>query len=390
MEINKIIKLRINNGNIEEINKLLATWRYSVIQKRKGINIDELKIPTTYKVSLKNFDNFEISIFHTILFNTGFSIDFDNNEVKLTSLEKYKRISLKIFEEDMEYLKKEIENGAKATEVMIIPPSYKKGKHRRREIVKNKHWKLHITLKKDIELLTKEEFRKLQRIAIIGIDLNSRHGIGYAVWSWNRSNGSIKEEEIGFVKPKIKPHIFQEKVLRRLQRNHRDAVKYNELYQRINKRIQRQNKSWIEKVSKEIISIALESIKKYNCDVSIISFEDLNNYEVNNNKRINKANNQWLRKIIKRTFEKSLWNYPNRILTYLPTFNKNQRNLQQILVDAYETSKKCSKCGNYIEFVSNNEIYCKHCDRHKNRHLNSADNVVRKAIIKLCYSIDIL
>ena len=216
-----------------EINKLLAIWRYSVIQKRKGINIDELKIPTTYKNSLKNFDNFEIPIFHPIAFNTGFSIDFENNEVKLTSLEKYKRISLKIFEEDMEYLKKEIENGAKATEVMIIPPSYKKGKHRRREIIKNKHCKLHITLKKNIELLTKEEFKKFQRIAIMGIDLNSRHGIGYAVWSWNRSNGSIKEEEIGFVKPKIKPHFFQEKVLRKLQRNHRDAVKYNELYQRI-------------------------------------------------------------------------------------------------------------------------------------------------------------
>jgi hypothetical protein len=28
----------------------------------------------------------------------------------------------------MEYLKKEINNGAKATEIMIIPPSYLKGK----------------------------------------------------------------------------------------------------------------------------------------------------------------------------------------------------------------------------------------------------------------------
>jgi len=83
----------------------------------------------------------------------------------------------------------------------------------------------------------------------------------------------------------------------------------------------------------------------------------LNNYEVNNNnnnKRINKKNTEWLRKITKRTFEKSLWNYSMKILTYLPIFNKNQRNLQQILVDAYETSKKCSRCGNYIEFISNN------------------------------------
>jgi hypothetical protein len=45
--------------------------------------------------------------------------------------------------------------------------------------------------------------------------LNSRNGIGYAIWTWNRSNGLIKEE-IGFITSKIKPHFFQEKVLRKL------------------------------------------------------------------------------------------------------------------------------------------------------------------------------
>ena len=357
--------------------------------KRKGINIDELKIPTTYKNSLKQFNNFEIPIFHSIFFNTGFSIDFDNNIVYITDPEKkYHRIHLKIDEENMEYLKKEVNNGAKATQIMIISPSYLKGKHKRREIIRNKHWKLHITLKKNIELITKEDFKKFQRIAIMGIDLNSRYGVAYAIWTWNRNNGLIKEEEMGFIKPKIKPHFFQEKVLRKLQRNHGDAVKNNELFQRINKRIQRQNKDWIEKASKEIINIALQSIKKYDCEVSIIAFENLSNYKANNNNRkeVNKANNQWLRRIIKRTFEKSLWNYSTKILAYKPI--KNQKNLEQILVDAYETSKKCSRCGNYIEFISNNEIYCKYCNRHKNRHLNSADNIARKAMINLCYSID--
>jgi len=32
--------------------------------------------------------------------------------------------------------------------------------------------------------------------------------------------------------------------------NHGISVKYNELYQKINKRIQRQNKDWIEKYQK--------------------------------------------------------------------------------------------------------------------------------------------
>jgi len=263
-----IIKLRINNENIKELENTLNAWNIAKWKYRRNESFD---LPSTLKASMKLFDCFKVS--HLTFCETGFSIDFDNNEVKLTSLEKYKRITLKINEEDMEYLKKEIENGAKITMITVIPPSYKRGKHGRREIVKNNCWKFHVNLKKDIELLTKEEFKKFQRIAVIGIDLNSRHGIGYAVWSWNRSNGSIKEE-MGFIKPKIKPHIFQEKVLRKLQRNHGDAVKYNELFQRINKRIQRQNKSWAEKVSKEIINIALNSIEKYKCNIAIISFED--------------------------------------------------------------------------------------------------------------------
>jgi transposase len=393
LEVRKTIRLRVeeDNENQRDLEKLLAIWRYSVIQKRKGINIDNLNIPTTYKVSLKNFDNFEIPSFHPILFNTGFSIDFENNTIYITHPEKkYHRIHLKVNEENMEYLRKEINNGAKATEVMIIPPSYLKGKHKRREIVRNKHWTLNITLRKSIELLTVEKFKKLRKVAILGIDLNSRHGVGYAVWTWNRSNGLIKEEEIGFIKSKIKPHFFQEKVLRKLQRNHGNSVKNNELWQRINKRIQRQNKDWTEKASKEIINIALESIEKYNADITIIAFEDLSKYKANDNNRkeVNKANNRWLRRIIKRTFEKALWSYSTKILAYKPI--KNQKNLEQILVNAYKTSKRCSRCGNYVEFISNNEVYCRHCNKHKNRHLNSAGNIARKAIINLCYYIDVL
>ena len=153
---------------------------------------------------------------------------------------------MKINEEDMEYLKKEIENGAKATEIMIIPPSYKKGHHRRREIVKNNHWELHITLKKNIELLTKEEFRKFQRIAIIGVDINSKYGVVYSLWIWNTKEDSLKPIRARFL-PKMKSHQFQELEKQRLQEIHKDSVKYNTLWQRINRKIRRQNNNWVEK-----------------------------------------------------------------------------------------------------------------------------------------------
>jgi hypothetical protein len=102
MQIRKIVKLKINNENLEELEKLLAIWRYSVIQKRKEININNPNILTTYKNSLKQFNNFEIPAFHPIAFNTGFSIDFENNRVYITHPEKkYHRISLKVDEENM-------------------------------------------------------------------------------------------------------------------------------------------------------------------------------------------------------------------------------------------------------------------------------------------------
>jgi len=95
-------------------------------------------------------------------------------------------------------------------------------------------------------------------------------------------------------------------------------------------------------MSKMLIDVALESIKQYNCEIGVIAFENLKDYEVNknsNSKKINKKNAEWLRgKIIQKTFEKSLWNYSMKVLTYLPTFNKNQKNLEQILVDANGTT----------------------------------------------------
>ncbi|MEM3630918.1 MAG: zinc ribbon domain-containing protein [Nitrososphaerota archaeon] len=379
MEIRKIIKLNIN----ENLRNILNHWNISKYRYRRNMNFD---LPSTLKASMKLFDCFEVS--HLTFCETGFKIDFENNIIWLTSLEKYKRTPIKIAEEQVKYLKKEIDNGAKATMIRVLPPSYKKGHHRRREIVKKGHWELHVILKKNIELLTKEEFRKFQRIAVIGVDLNSRHGIGYAVWTWNRNDGLIKEEEIGFVKPKIKSHVFQEKNLDKLRRNHGNSVKYNIRFQRINARIQRQNKDWIEKVSKKLIDIALESIEKYNCEIAIISFEDLKEYEAgNNSKKINKKNAEWLRKIIQRTFEKSLWNYSMKVITYLPIYNKNQRNIQQILIDSYKTSRICSRCGNegkLIKYLAKGKIKryfkCNNCGYKDNRHFNASANIAKRTI----------
>ncbi|MEM1574600.1 MAG: zinc ribbon domain-containing protein [Nitrososphaerota archaeon] len=178
----------------------------------------------------------------------------------------------------------------------------------------------------------------------------------------------------------MKSHQFQEIKKWQLQENHGISVKYNELFQRINKRIQRQNKDWIEKISKKLIDIALESIEKYNCDIAIISFEDLKNYEAgNNSKKTNKKSAEWLRKIIKRTFEKSLWNYSMKVLTYLPTYNKNQRSIKQILVDSYKTSRICSRCGSYGK-IKGKEFFCSKCGLINNKHINASKNIAKRTI----------
>jgi len=383
LEINKIVKLKVNNENLKELENTLNSWNIAKWRYRRNENFD---LPSTLKASMKLFDCFEVS--HLTFCETGFSIDFENNEVKLTSLKKHRRFSLRIFEEDMEYLKKEIENGAKPTMIMVLPPRYKKGHHRRREIVKNKHWKLHITLKKNIELLTKEEFRKFQRIAIIGVDINSKYGVAYSLWIWNTKEDSLKPIRARFL-PKIKSHQFQELEKQRLQEIHKDSVKYNELFQRINRKIQRQNKDWVEKMSKMLINIALESIKEYNCEIAVIAFENLKDYKAgNNDKRINKKNAEWLRgRIVQRVFEKSLWNYSMKILTYLPTYNKNQKNLRQILVDADGTTIYCSKCGSkgkLVKYIAKGKIKkffkCNNCGYSNNKHFNAGNNIAKRAI----------
>jgi predicted adenine nucleotide alpha hydrolase (AANH) superfamily ATPase len=60
-------------------------------------------------------------------------------------------------------------------------------------------------LKKNVELLTIEEFKKFQRIAVIGVDLNSKYGIAYSLYIWNKSNNSLKQIEVKIL-PKIKNH----------------------------------------------------------------------------------------------------------------------------------------------------------------------------------------
>jgi hypothetical protein len=57
-----------------------------------------------------------------------------------------------------------------------------------------------------------------------------------------------------------------------------------------------------------LINITLKGIEEYNCEVGVISFENLKEYEVNknnNSRRTNEKNSKWLRgRIVKRIFEK--------------------------------------------------------------------------------------
>jgi len=109
-------------------------------------------------------------------------------------------------------------------------------------------------------------------------------------------------------------------------------------------------------------------------------FEDLRDYESgNNNKRTNKKNAEWLRRIVKRTFEKSLWNYSTKVLTYLPTFSKNQINLEQILVKARNTSIICNKCGSKGK-INGRMFECKYCGYKFDKHLNASNNISKRTI----------
>jgi transposase len=71
-----------------------------------------------------------------------------------------------------------------------------------------------------------------------------------------------------------------------------------------------------------------------------------------------------------------------KILTYLPTFNKNQRNLRQILVNADCTSIKCYRCGSFgkIGKRKNSFFICEKCGLVTNKHYNASNNISKRTI----------
>jgi transposase len=76
-----------------------------------------------------------------------------------------------------------------------------------------------------------------------------------------------------------------------------------------------------------------------------------------------------------------------KILSYLPTFSKNQKNLRQILVDADGTTITCSRCGSkgkLIKYIAKGKIKkffkCNNCGYKDNKHFNAGNNIVKRAI----------
>ena len=68
-----------------------------------------------------------------------------------------------------------------------------------------------------------------------------------------------------------------------------------------------------------------------------------------------------------------------KILTYLPTFNKNQKNLEQILVDADGTTINCSRCGSK-GIKRGREFFCNKCRFTDNIHINASRNIAKRTI----------
>ncbi|MFH7859912.1 MAG: zinc ribbon domain-containing protein [Candidatus Aenigmatarchaeota archaeon] len=70
----------------------------------------------------------------------------------------------------------------------------------------------------------------------------------------------------------------------------------------------------------------------------------------------------------------------------MPTYNKNQRYTEQILVDSYKTSRICSRCGNegkLIKYIAKGKIkkfFKCNCGYKDNKHFNASSNIAKRAI----------
>ncbi|MEM1574530.1 MAG: hypothetical protein QW755_00370 [Nitrososphaerota archaeon] len=82
MQIRKIVKLKTIDNN-EYLYNILNAWNIAKYRYRRNIEFDLL---STLKASMKLFNKFNVS--HLTFCETGFNIDFENNIIWLTSLEK--------------------------------------------------------------------------------------------------------------------------------------------------------------------------------------------------------------------------------------------------------------------------------------------------------------
>jgi len=258
---------------------------------------------------------------------------------------KYK-IPLKIQEEYIDYLKKEIENNAKISKIALLPPSLAYGEEK---------WKLYITLIKNIDLLT--TIKNFQKISIIGIYLNKGGDVAYSLWIWNNKEALINQEKNEYIKLNFNEYRFHKREIR----------SFISLYPKIIRELLITFYS-AEKISDEIINIALKSIEEYKCNIAIISFID----------RISRGpTNLILQSIIRGVHGKALWNYPNKIITYFP--KKKEKKIKQILIDPRNNIGLCSNCNNKMEYKGK-IAYCKKCNKEIDIYLNYSSNIAKRTI----------
>ncbi len=370
METTKTVKVEVLRGDERKLHKVVDTWNIAVWRWRRE---QQLSPPATLIDTMTNYYDFYNVARCPVFCSTGFAVNIDGEMVKLTTLDRYQRATLKVG--GLQRVKREVDEGAKLTNIMLVPP---------RPSIGRKRWMLHFTLRKDVNLVTVDEFKDFEKVAVLAGDLNSRHGVAYSLWTWNVTNGCMRPVRSAYL-PKVRSHMFQRKNLEKLQRNHGCSVKHNIRYHRIVARMRRQDKDWVEKSSKTLIDIASETRRELGCDASAIAFEDLKDYKAKKRFRrdVNRANNRWLTRIAMRTHEKALWRGASA-MTYIPPRREPRKtgDLRRLLVDAYMTSRTCSRCGGR-GFVKGNEFRCSHCGLRRSRHFNAADNIAKRAAERL-------
>ncbi len=306
-----------------------------------------LNAPGQYARTIRGYSPSIVPL-HPCLKRNQYELDFETGVLELKVVSGIARML--IHHRSLRYLSKVVNEypNVGLGQVMIIPPSKRRGKN----------WRVNILVYRKVELPSYRDIIDSPKFIIIGLDRNACYRDFLSALLFNNVNGTFSIVYSGPL-PAKPSHKYQFKRLRKARITGNTSI-------RTWRRIRNQNRGYSQTVRYLVTRLARELRGKYNCPV-VIACEKLN---------------------LKRPPRNLPW-YLRRLINVMCRSAKPFKNLAKwhgirvVEVNSKGTSIVCWKCGGLgVKLIEKRLFYCPNCG-YSNRDSNAAKVIAIKALIQM-------